>query len=39
MQPITRSVAKVFDKMGVPESERQEMFEAAQIMLTLSHSR
>jgi len=36
MLPITRSVGKVFDKLGVPESERQEMYDAAQILMRLS---
>jgi hypothetical protein len=36
MPPITRSATKVFDKLGVPENERKEMYEAANILMLLA---
>jgi hypothetical protein len=39
MASITRSTNKIFDKLGVPENERKEMYEAAKILMMLSQSR
>jgi hypothetical protein len=39
MSSITRSATKVFDKLGVPENERKEMYEAAQILIMMAHCR
>lgn len=36
MPRITRSISKIFERENVKESERDEMLEAAYILLTLS---
>ncbi len=36
MPPITRSMSKIFEHQGTAEKDRDEMIEAAYILLTLS---
>ena len=39
MPAITRSATKAFNKLGVPENERKEMYEAAKILIMMAHCR
>lgn len=39
MPSITRSTTKVFDKLGVPDKDRKEMYEAAKILMMMAHCR
>lgn len=39
MPAITRSATKVFNKLGVPENERKEMYEGVEILIMMAHSR